>query len=102
MSGHHEQGSLLGRDLEAAHGRGVGAAMAGMQDPALGRARLSGPEVAELAEAAVTSATPFLRAPLLARLSGVLVLHPPAGDAGGRCTTCGTPAPCPTARAVQQ
>ncbi|NKX54032.1 hypothetical protein [Arthrobacter mobilis] len=91
----------LARELESAHGRGVGAAIAGMQDPALGSVRLTGSAVAVLADAAVTSATPFLRAPLLARLSHVLVLHPPAGDTGGDCTTCGTPAPCPTARAVQ-
>ncbi|NKX52197.1 hypothetical protein HER39_16805 [Arthrobacter deserti] len=102
MSGHQEQGSTLAGDLESAHGRGVGAAMAGMQDPALGSIRLAGSAVPGLADAAVTSATPFLRAPLLARLSHVLVLHPPAGDAHGRCATCGTPAPCPTAQVVQR
>jgi hypothetical protein len=102
MSGHREQGSTLAEDLESAHGRGVGAAIAGMQDPALGSLRLSGSAVSELADAAVTSATPFLRAPLLARLSDVLVLHPPAGDTTGRCTTCGTAAPCRTAQAVRK
>jgi hypothetical protein len=48
----------------------------------------------------VTSATPFLRAPLLARLSQVRLLHPPAA-AGGLCPSCQVPAPCPTAKEVQ-
>ena len=87
----------LGADLEVAHGYGVRAASAGLQDPALGPLRLTGPGTALLAEAAVTSATPFLRAPLLARVSEALTLHPPAGDPGGDCPSCGIAAPCPTA-----
>jgi hypothetical protein len=102
MNAQPQPPGALARDLETAHGRGVGAAIAGMQDPALGGVRLAGPAVAALADAAVTSATPFLRAPLLARLSHVLVLHPPAGDETGQCATCGISAPCPTAQAVQQ
>lgn len=86
-----------GRDLEQAHRYGVGAAVAGLRDPGLGAGRLDGPHVPVLAEAAVTSATPFLRAPLLARISRALLLHPVAGDAGGACPTCGVSAPCATA-----
>ena len=86
--------------FERAHASGVGAAMAGMQDPALGGLRLTGAGVRTLAEAAVSSATPFLRAPLHARISGALLLHPPAGDETGRCATCGTAAPCATAKAL--
>ncbi len=89
------------RDLEEAHHRGVNAAVAGLCDSGLGRNRLAGPLVPMLAEAAVTSATPFLRAPLLARISRALRLHPVAGAAGGRCPTCGVPAPCATARELQ-
>ena len=85
------------RALEQAHRYGVGAAVAGLSDAGLGARRLSGPLVPDLAEAAVTSATPFLRAPLLARISGALRLHPVAGDATGRCPTCAVPAPCATA-----
>ena len=85
----------LARDLEAAHRQGVIAAAAGLQDAALGAVRLTGTAVPLLAEAAVTSATPFLRAPLLARLAGVRELHRPAG-ADGPCPACGVPAPCPT------
>jgi hypothetical protein len=55
----------IGADLDRAHGRGVGAAIAGLQDPALGGSRITGHAVGKLAEAAVSSATPFLRAPLL-------------------------------------
>ena len=91
----------LADDLERAHGHGVGAALAGLQDAGLGDLRLTGPAVPHLAEAAVTSATPFLRAPLLARISSALLLHPPAGDADGRCGTCATPAPCPTAKVLR-
>lgn len=87
--------------LEQAHRYGVGAAEAGLRDPALGALRLAGPAVATLADAAVTSATPFLRAPLLARISAALLLHPPAGDDGGRCPTCELPAPCPTSVALR-
>ena len=87
--------------LDSAHVRGVAAAVAGMIDPALGAGRLAGPGVAVLAEAAVTSATPYLRAPLLARMSAVLRLHPPGGDPGEECDRCGVAVPCPTARALQ-
>jgi hypothetical protein len=89
----------LAADLERAHLQGVGAACAGLQDPALGPMRLAGTAVPVLAEAAVTSASPFLRAPLLARLSRVRLLHPPAG-VDGRCPECAVPAPCPTAAEV--
>ncbi len=84
-------------DLEQAHVYGVGAASAGLQDAALGTARLTGPAVGTLADAAVTSATPFLRAPLLGRISAALLLHPPVGT----CPTCRTPAPCDTARVLR-
>ena len=87
--------------LEEAHHLGVGAATNGLRDAALGHLRLSGPGVPALAEAAISSATPFLRRPLLARMSAVLLLHPPAGDADGCCRTCRTAAPCATSRTVQ-
>jgi hypothetical protein len=93
--------TAAGRDLEQAHRYGVGAAVAGLCDPGLGRHRLTGPLVPVLAEAAVTSATPFLRAPLLARISRAMLLHPTAGDATGTCPVCLVPAPCPTAAALQ-
>lgn len=99
MSGGHLR-RQLGADLELAHRHGVRAASAGLQDAALGRLRLTGPGVGELAEAAVTSATPFLRAPLLGRLSEALTLHPSAGDTDGACPTCGTVAPCRTAQVL--
>ncbi len=86
------------RDLARAHRQGVGAAIAGLSDAALGQNRLTGPLVSTLADAAVTSATPFLRAPLLARISRALRLHPVAGADGGLCPTYTVPAPCPTAR----
>lgn len=87
--------------LEQAHRYGVGAAEAGLRDPGLGALRLTGPAVATLAEAAVTSATPFVRAPLLARISAALLLHPVAGDDAGDCSTCGVRAPCDTAAALR-
>jgi hypothetical protein len=87
----------LTADLEQAHTYAVGAASAGLQDPGLGPVRLTGTAVPVLAEAAVTSATPFLRAPLLSRLSRVRLLHPPAG-VDGHCPSCSAPAPCPTAK----
>jgi hypothetical protein len=85
----------LAADLERAHRSGVGAAQAGLQDAGLGPVRLTGSAVPVLAEAAVTSATPFLRAPLLSRLHRVRRLHtaPPSEP---RCPTCRVPAPCPT------
>ena len=88
-------------ELEAAHGYGVGAATAGLQDAALGGLRLAGPGVRTLAEAAVSSATPFLRAPLLGRISAARRLHPMSGDEGGECPTCRTTAPCSTAVELQ-
>jgi hypothetical protein len=92
----------LAVDLEQAHAYGVGAASAGLRDAGLGPLRLTGTAVPVLAEAAVTSATPFLRAPLLSRLSRVRLLHPPAGAGdGGSCPSCAVPAPCPTAREIE-
>jgi glycosyltransferase involved in cell wall biosynthesis len=88
-------------ELEVAHIHATAAAVAGLQDPALASIRLAGPAVPELAEAAVSSATPFLRAPLLARVSAALLLHPHSGDEFGQCLTCRVPAPCPTARALK-
>jgi hypothetical protein len=67
-----------------------------LQDAGLGPVRLTGSAVPVLAEAAVTSATPFLRAPLLSRLHRVRRLHTP--DPQGRCPACAVPAPCPTAK----
>lgn len=88
---------LLGGQPDEAHRDATAAAIAGLEDPALGSARLSGPLVETLADAAVASATPFVRAPLLARLTAVERLHPAAGDERGACPTCAVPAPCPTA-----
>jgi hypothetical protein len=90
----------LATDLEQAHTRAASAAAAGLADAALGPLRLAGPGVGHLAEAAVSSATPFLRAPLLARLSAVRALHPTDPELAGACPACGTPTPCPTARAL--
>jgi len=88
----------LAHELEEAHRAGVGAGIAGLQDPGLGRCRLRGPGVPALAEAAVSSATPFLRAPLLGRISAALLLH---SAQVGRCPTCAVPAPCPTAQVLR-
>lgn len=90
--------TTLTRDLEFAHRQAVVAAGHGLRDAALGAARLTGAGVPVLAEAAVSSATPFLRAPLLSRIFNALRMHPVRGDEAGRCVTCGVPAPCPTAR----
>jgi glycosyltransferase involved in cell wall biosynthesis len=98
--GRREPAGLLQGDLERAHGMAAGAAAAGMTDAALGELRHRGDGIDALAAAAVTSATPFLRAPLLARLSAAAMLHPGAGDEAGMCPTCGVPAPCPTAVAL--
>jgi hypothetical protein len=87
--------------LEEAHRHAVRAATAGLQDAGPAHLRLTGPGVPALAEAAVSSATPFLRCPLLAPMTSVLPLHPPGGHGGGRCSTCRTPAPCATSRAAQ-
>jgi hypothetical protein len=89
------------RDLEEAHRYGLNAAVAGLSDAALGPDRLAGEVVPVLAEAAVTSATPFLRAPLLARISRALLLHPLAGTDAGLCPTCAVPAPCATAQELR-
>jgi hypothetical protein len=93
--------SQFSADVEQAHRYGVGAATAGLGDAALGALRLAGPGVPVLAEAAVTSATPFLRAPLLGRISAALLLHPPAGADDGTCPTCRSVAPCATAEALR-
>ena len=85
----------LALDLEHAHVSGVAAARAGMSDSALGAGRITGPGVEVLADAAVSSATPYLRAPLLARISGARMLHLGGGEVRD-CPTCGVPAPCPT------
>lgn len=89
------------RDLDDAHQYAVQAATAGLQDPGLGAIRLTGTAVTTLAEAAISSATPFLRAPLLSRLSGVSRLHPQSGIGEGTCPTCDVPAPCITATELQ-
>ncbi|WP_461475538.1 family 1 glycosylhydrolase [Microbacterium sp. HJ5] len=81
----------------ASHRAATRAAIAGLRDPALGSARLTGPLVEILADAAVASATPFIRGPLLARLAAVERLHPYAGDETGSCPNCRVPAPCVTA-----
>jgi hypothetical protein len=91
---------FLSRALEEAHRSGVHAASAGMQDAALGGLRLTGSSVDTLAEAAVSSATPFLRAPLLARISAVLLMHPVASNEGD-CPTCHETVPCATSRTLQ-
>jgi len=88
-------------DLEKAHRRAVGAAMAGMSDAGLHAMRLTGSGVPMLAEAAVSSATPFLRAPLLARISSALRLHPPGGQPSELCPSCSEPVPCSTAQVLR-
>src|SRR5690606_19498162 len=93
--------SPLVREFERAHVNASGAALAGMRDPALSDWRLDHPATTYLAEAAVSSATPYLRAPLLSRISAVQVLHPLAGADDGNCPTCHDPAPCSTAEALR-
>ena len=90
--------TVLTGELEAAHRQAVLAAGHGLQDAGLGTLRLTGAGVPLLAEAAVSSATPFLRAPLLSRIFNVLRIHPAQGDDAGRCPTCQVSAPCATAR----
>jgi hypothetical protein len=90
----------LAADLEQAHAYAVGAASAGLQDAGLGPVRLSGTAVPLLADAAVTSATPFLRAPLLSRLSRVQRLHT-AVSPELECPTCHVPSPCETVKEVR-
>ncbi|MBB2922782.1 hypothetical protein [Cellulomonas cellasea] len=95
--------TALAHDLEVAHRDAVGAASAGLQDAGLGPVRLTGTAVPLLADAAVTSATPFVRAPLLARLSRVRRLHSPSPASGpDLCPTCRVPAPCPTTKELDQ
>jgi hypothetical protein len=87
----------LGEDLEFAHRRAVAAATARLQGAAtLGSIRLTGSALPEVADAAVSSATPLLRAPLLNRIARVLALHTVPVAPGTLCPTCGVPAPCPT------
>ena len=86
--------------LELAHTRAVRAAIAGLRDAALGPLRMAGSGVPVLAEAAVTSATPYLRAPILGLVSAALQLHPPGGNRTDSCPTCGTAVPCATAQAL--
>ena len=85
-------------ELEQAHQRAVRAAVAGRSDAGLAGLRLAEPGVSTLADAAVTSATPYLRSPFLGKISGALRLHPPGGEAGDFCPTCATAVPCATAR----
>ena len=96
------QRTPLAHELEEAHRYAVGAASAGLQDAGLGPVRLTGSAVPVLADAAVTSATPFVRAPLLARLSRVRRLHTPTGTGPDACPTCRVPAPCPTVKELDQ
>jgi hypothetical protein len=90
--------TALTHELEHAHRQAVTAAGHGLRDAALGSLRLTGTGVPVLAEAAVSSATPFLRAPLLSRIFNALRMHPVRGDEAGRCPTCRVPAPCQTAQ----
>ncbi|MDP9397207.1 MAG: hypothetical protein M3P96_05005 [Actinomycetota bacterium] len=86
---------------EHAHRAAVHAAGEGLADSALGSLRLAGDGVPVLAEAAVSSATPYLRAPLLGRIAAALDLHAPeTGEPGGQCPVCRTAAPCPTTLAL--
>jgi len=92
--------TALGHDLERAHDAGVTAASAGLRDAALGALRLTGPGVGTLADAAVTSATPFVRAPLLARMSAARLLHQP-DDGGVLCPACRVQFPCATVQVLR-
>ena len=85
------------QDAEVHHAYAVAAAVEGLRDPALGTERLAGEGVRVLAEAAVSSATPFVRAPLLAALAEAAALH---AGVDGHCPECGCAAPCRTARAL--
>lgn len=92
--------SWLAHDADA-HRQAVAAAIAGMRDPALGGARLTGAGVSAVAEAAVSSATPFVRAPLLAAIAEALRFHPAVDESGARrCSTCAVAAPCASRRAL--
>lgn len=87
-----------GAEAETYHSYAVGAAVEGMRDPGLGPHRIVGPGARRLAEAAVTSATPFVRAPVLAVISAAAALHAESDD--GRCGECRQPSPCRTARTL--
>lgn len=87
------------RAADEAHRDAVVAAAEGLSDAGLGERRLSGEIVTDLADAAVTSATPFLRAPLLAAMHEALFLHQADGEPES-CTTCGTSYPCATVSAL--
>jgi hypothetical protein len=93
--------SALTLELEEAHRRGVQAAVAGLCDTSLGEAQLAGTTAPLLAEAAVSSATPYLRAPLLGRLSAVSLLHGAGMETGTICPSCGQVSPCQTQAAIQ-
>src|SRR5215218_8406125 len=99
-SGDQAVWTVLGNDLESAHSAGVTAASAGLRDAALGALRLTGPGVGTLADAAVTSATPFVRAPLLARMSAARLLHQP-DDGGVLCPACRVQFPCATVQVLR-
>lgn len=88
--------STLTADLLQTHKVATAAAAAGLQDAALGDVRLSQQWIETLADAAVASATPFIRAPLLQIISQVRLLHPSTGQ----CQQCHEPAPCRTAMVV--
>ena len=86
---------------EHAHRAAVHAVGEGLSDSGLGPLRLAGSGVPVLAEAAVSSATPYLRAPLLGRIAAALALHAPTGGQRGEpCPVCHTAFPCPTAEAL--
>ena len=76
------------------HAAAVAAAHEGLCDPALGALRVPSADAGALAEAAVSSATPFVRGPLLSRMAEALLLH--SGGADGVCRECARPSPCPT------
>lgn len=88
--------------LAEAHRLSGRAATEGVQDPALGSRRLGGDAVTAVAEAAVASATPHLRAPLLAQVGAASRPHPEsvADGEAGLCPTCLVPVPCPTAQVL--
>ena len=91
-------------ESEEAHRHAVRAATEGLRDAGLGELRLTGAAVPTLADAAVSSATPFLRAPLLARIGAALGLHVPVpaddGPGADRCAECAQPFPCRTVLAL--
>ena len=94
-------------DLDGAHRLSVRAATEGVKDPSHRNRRLGVggvPLAVEAeAEAAVASATPYLRAPLLSRMGAATRLHPASVGDGKLvlCPTCHVPGPCPTAQILQ-